>query len=247
MNSHDHSQSADEEQSARPGVTKRTMLTGAEASLLLAVAGARSATDSEAVEPAGAARPMGGNPKFAEEATRLAIESVEKGWGGPFGAVIVKDGEIIGRGQNRVLLTGIPVFHAEVTAIMDASARLTPKALLGSDYHAGTILEMIPRPAGSPDPVPMRAKMLKGCEIYINGAPCPMCMSAIYWARIDRVYFGCSLEDTTKIGFDDAFQYEDFKLPWEQRRSISVVPNFERETCLKSYQAWMKKQDRHPY
>ena len=83
--------------------------------------------------------------KFMEEATRLAIESVEKGWGGPFGAVIVKDGEIIGRGQNRVLLTGCPVFHAEITAIIDASSRLNPKTLLGSDYHAGTMLEMIAR------------------------------------------------------------------------------------------------------
>lgn len=115
---------------------------------------------------------------FMQEATRLAIESVEKGWGGPFDAIIVKDGEVVGRGQNRVLLTGCPVFHAEITAIMDASARLNPKALLGSDYGAGTILEMIPREAGSPDPVPERARMLKGCEIYINGAPCPMCMSA---------------------------------------------------------------------
>src|SRR5215203_445363 len=83
--------------------------------------------------------------KFMAEATRLVVESVEKGWGGPFGAVIVKDGEIIGRGHNRVLLTGCPVFHAEVTAIIDASSRLNPKALLGSDYGAGTILEMIPR------------------------------------------------------------------------------------------------------
>src|SRR5262252_8184783 len=108
---------------------------------------------------------------FMEEATRLAIESVENGWGGPFGAVIVKDGEIVGRGQNRVLLTGCPVFHAEITAIIDASSRLNPKALLGSDYHAGTMLEMIARPPGSPDLVPERARMLKGCEIYINGAP----------------------------------------------------------------------------
>jgi len=115
------------------------------------------------------------NRKFMEEATRLAIESVEKGWGGPFGAVIVKDGEIIGRGQNRVLLTGCPVFHAEITAIIDASSRLNPKPLLGSDYHAGTILEMIARPPGSPDLVPERARMLKGCEIYISTArraPC---------------------------------------------------------------------------
>ena len=73
---------------------------------------------------------------------------------------------------------------------------------------------MIPREAGSPDLVPMRARMLKGCDIYVNGAPCPMCMSAIYWSRIDHVYFGASLKDTSVIGFDDAFQYEDFTKPW---------------------------------
>ena len=184
--------------------------------------------------------------KFMEEATRLAIESVEKGWGGPFGAVIVKDGEIIGRGQNRVLLTGIPVYHAEITAIIDASTRLNPKALLGSEYGAGTILEMIPREPGSPDPVPERAKMLKGCEIYINGAPCPMCMSAIYWSRIDHLYFAASLKDTSAIGFDDAFQYDDFAKPWTERR-IAVTENFERDTGLKAYEAWTNKQDRHPY
>jgi guanine deaminase len=183
---------------------------------------------------------------FMEEATRLAIESVEKGWGGPFGAVIVKDGEIIGRGQNRVLLTGCPVFHAEVTAIIDAAAKLNPKALLGSDYGPGTLLEMIPRPEGSPDKVPERAKMLKGTEIFVNGAPCPMCMSAIYWARIDRLYFGASLEDTSRIGFDDAFQYADFTRPWSQR-SIAVTENFERDIGLKAYAAWENKKDRHPY
>ena len=126
-------------------------------------AGRRSFFARTAVAAAGAAaaavlpaRPAKATPeadksKFLEEATRLAIESVEKGWGGPFGAVIVKDGEIIGRGQNRVLLTGCPVFHAEVTAIIDASNRLNPKALLGSDYGAGTMLEMIPREADSPE------------------------------------------------------------------------------------------------
>lgn len=246
MSKHDECLQADQERAANPGLSRRTVLTGAAAWLLYTVAENRT-TKAWAADQDGGAKPMAGNPKFAEEATRLAIESVEKGWGGPFGAVIVKDGAIIGRGQNRVLLTGCPVYHAEVTAIIDASAKLNPKALLGSDYHAGTILEMIPRPAGSPDLVPARAKMLKGCEIYINGAPCPMCMSAIYWSRIDRVYFGASLEDTSKIGFDDAFQYEDFKIPWEQRKNISVVPNFERESCLKAYQAWTNKKDRHPY
>lgn len=214
--------------------------------LATAVAAGAAGMVSLSARSAKAAPPPPGEKKFMEEATRLAIESVEKGWGGPFGAVIVKDGEIIGRGQNRVLLTGIPVFHAEVTAIMDASARLNPKALLGSDYGAGTILEMIPREAGSPDPVPERARMLKGCSIYINGAPCPMCMSAIYWSRIDHVYFAASLKDTSAIGFDDAFQYEDFAKPWADRR-IKVAENFERETGLKAYEAWMNKKDRHPY
>jgi tRNA(Arg) A34 adenosine deaminase TadA len=177
-----------------------------------------------------------GERRFAEEATRLAIESVEKGWGGPFGAVIVKDGQIVGRGQNRVLITGNPIWHGEIVAITDAVERLS-----------GSTLELIPRPAGSHDPVPERPRMLNGCQIYINGAPCPMCMSAIYWARIDQVFFGNSLEDASRIGFDDAFQYEDFKLPWEERKNIHVTPGFERETCLKSFEAWMKKEGRHPY
>jgi len=134
---------------------------------------------------------------------------------------------------------------AEVTAIMDASAHLNPKALLGSDYGEGTILEMIPREAGSPDPVPQRAKMLKGCEIYINGAPCPMCMSAIYWARLDAVHFASDLEATRAIGFDDAFQYEDFVRPYSERRI--KVEQFRPDLGAEAYQAWMDKADRHPY
>jgi guanine deaminase len=139
-----------------PDAGRREFFAGAAAAV--AAVGV-AATAGIAATPAKAA-PAVDKRIFMQEATRLAIESVEKGWGGPFGAVIVKDGEIIGRGQNRVLLTGCPVFHAEVTAIMDASAHLNPKALLGSDYNAGTILEMIPREAGSPDPVPERARML---------------------------------------------------------------------------------------
>ena len=219
-----------------PDVGRRAFFAGTAAAAATAALPASTAEAAPAVD----------RRQFMAEATRLAIEAVEKGWGGPFGAVIVKDGEIIGRGQNRVLLTGCPVFHAEITAIIDASARLNPKALLGSDYGAGTLLEMIPREPGSPDPVPERARMLKGCEIYINGAPCPMCMSAIYWSRIDHVYFGASLPDTSRIGFDDAFQYEDFAKPWEERR-IAVTPNFEREACLAAYRAWEDKRDRHPY
>jgi guanine deaminase len=129
---------------------RRAFFTRTAAAAAIGVAGT-SATPAKSV-------PAKGQIKFMQEATKLAIESVEKGWGWPFGAVIVKDGEIIGRGQNRVLLTGCPLYHAEVTAIIDASAKLNPKGLLGSDYAAGTMLEMIPREAGSPDLVPERAR-----------------------------------------------------------------------------------------
>jgi guanine deaminase len=105
---------------------------------------------------------------------------------------------------------------------------------------------MIPSAPGAPENVPERAMMLKGCDIYINGAPCRMCMSAIYWARIEHVYFADSLEDTRAIGFDDAFQYEDFAKPWSER-SIAVTANFQRDIGLKSYKAWMDRRGRHYY
>src|ERR1700728_4377624 len=146
---------------------------------------------------------------FMEEACRLAKESVDNGWGGPFGAVITRNGEIVARGQNRVLLTGDPTAHAEVEAIRKAAAVLNPSApSISPDHVNESILKLIPRPAGSPDRVPERAKML----------PRPaMCMSAIYWSRIDGVYFGNDLEETSKIGFDDAFQCEDFAKPYSER------------------------------
>ena len=116
---------------------------------------------------------------------------------------------------------------------------------MGSDYSNG-ILEMIPRPAGSPDVVESRAKMLTGCQIYVNGAPCPMCMSAIYWARINPVYFGASLADATNAGFSDAFQYEDFAKPYE-KRSISITPGLEYESSQVAFQTWNKRPNRHYY
>ena len=107
---------------------------------MAAAAGVAAAAGLHAVPAKGATAattPTADQRKYMEEAARLATKSVEKGWGGPFGAVICEDGEIIGRGQNRVLLTGCPVFHAEVTAIIDASGKLNPKGLLGTDYGAG--------------------------------------------------------------------------------------------------------------
>ena len=148
------------------------------------------------------------------EACRLAKESVDNGWGGPFGAVIVRDGEIVARGQNRVLLTGDITAHAEVETIRKACATLIPEAPSISVEHVNeSLLELVPRPEGSPDQVPQRAKMLMGHEIYISAAPCPMCMSAIYWARLDAVHFANDLAATSRIGFDDEFQYRDFARP----------------------------------
>jgi guanine deaminase len=180
------------------------------------------------------------------EACRLAKESVDNGWGGPFGAVIVKDGEIVARGQNRVLLTGDITAHAEIETIRKACATLIPEApSISPDHVNESILELVPRPEGSPDPVPARARMLMGHEIYISGAPCPMCMSAIYWARFDAVYFANDLEETRRIGFDDAFQYEDFMLPLAERRIH--IEQFRPDLADAAYTAWDTRPNKHPY
>lgn len=184
--------------------------------------------------------------ELIEEAVRLATESVENGWGGPFGAVLARDGEIIARGQNRVLLTGDPTAHAEVETIRKAVLVLNPEApSISEDHHNASTLQFVPRPEGSDDVVPERARMLMGCAIYISGAPCPMCMSAIYWSRISEVYYAKALKDTREIGFDDAFQYDDFQRPLDQRR-ISIQ-QIHPEIGDSAYQAWMNKPDRHPY
>ena len=181
-----------------------------------------------------------------EEACRLAQESVENNWGGPFGAVIARDGEIVARGQNRVLLTGDITAHAEIETIRKAAAVLNPNTPSISPAHVNEYtLELIPRPAGSADIVPQRARMLSGHEIYISGAPCPMCMSAIYWARIDAVFFGNDLDATSRIGFDDAFQYQDFAKPYAERRI--QIAQFRPDLADAPYKAWAQKADQHPY
>jgi guanine deaminase len=180
------------------------------------------------------------------EACRLAKESVANNWGGPFGAVIAQDGEIVARGQNRVLLTGDVTAHAEIETLRKACAVVNPEGpSIAQDHQDESHLELVPKPAGSPDAVPERAKMLMGMEIFISGAPCPMCMSAIYWARLDAVHFASDLDATRAIGFDDAFQYEDFKRPLSERRIL--VEQFRPDLGAEAYKAWTDKADRHPY
>ncbi|ABW10522.1 CMP/dCMP deaminase zinc-binding [Parafrankia sp. EAN1pec] len=180
------------------------------------------------------------------EATRLATQSVENGWGGPFGAVIVKDGEIVARGQNRVLLTGDPTAHAEVESIRKAIQVLNPEGpTIAPEEQDLATLELVPRPEGSPDRVPKRAKMLMGYSIYTAGIPCPMCMSAIYWSRISDVYYANDLAATQRIGFDDAYQYEDFSRPMNER-GIHIEQVCQ-EVGATAYAAWNARPDRHPY
>lgn len=148
------------------------------------------------------------------EAIRLADEGMQAGRGGPFGCVIVRQGAIIGRGNNRVTSTNDPTAHAEVTAIRDACA------------------------AG-------RTFQLADCELYTSCEPCPMCLAAIYWARIPVVYYGNTRADAAAIGFDDDFIYQQVPLPPEKRavRMTSLL----RDAALSSFRAWSNKADKVRY
>ncbi len=119
--------------------------------------------------------------ELMEEACRLAEEAVRNDWGGPFGAVIARDGEIVATGQNRVLLTGDLTAHAEVEAIRKAVQVLTVHApAIAKERRDSSTLQLVPRPTDSTDPLPHSARMLMGMDIYTVGMPCPMCMGAIY-------------------------------------------------------------------
>ena len=121
-----------------------------------------------------------------QRAIELARASMLAGNGGPFGAVIVKDGKIIGEGTNHVVAHHDPTAHGEVMAIRDACQRL------------GTF-------------------SLDGATIYTTGQPCPMCLGAIYWARLSRIYYGFRIEDAAQIGFDDRAFFAEFAQPADQR------------------------------
>jgi guanine deaminase len=151
---------------------------------------------------------------FIKIAIALSEEGMKSDKGGPFGAIVVKDDEIIGRGSNMVTSTNDPTAHAEVTAIRDACKNI-------NDYQ------------------------LTGCTIYTSCEPCPMCLGAIYWARPDRIVFGCTREDAAAIGFDDDFLYKEVALPIEQR-SIPTIQKCRNEG-LKVFQAWEEKEDKVEY
>lgn len=134
--------------------------------------------------------------------------------GGPFGAVIVKDGKIVAEGSNCVTLNNDPTAHAEVTTIRKACTALNTFDL-------------------------------SGCEIYTSCEPCPMCLSAIYWARIERIYYGCNKVDAKNIGFDDSFIYEQIELKPELR-SIPSSQVLHTE-ALEAFRMWTDKEDKIEY
>lgn len=152
--------------------------------------------------------------QFMEEAIALSIKAMRSGRGGPYGAVVVRDGEIIGRGMNEVTSLNDPTAHAEMTAIRQACAHL-------NSWH------------------------LEGCELYASCEPCPMCMGAIYWARIDRVYYGNSREVAAGFGFSSQIFYDELALPREQRQ-ITMVPLMAEE-AIAAFEEWDSKADKEEY
>lgn len=150
--------------------------------------------------------------ELMRKAIELSNENVANG-GGPFGAVIAKDGEIIATGVNRVTASCDPTAHAEVSAIRAAAAKL------------GTF-------------------NLSGYEIYTSCEPCPMCLGAIYWARLDKIY-GNNKTDAKNIGFDDSFIYDELELKPEDRKLPSEV--LLHDEAIKAFEAWMEKEDKIEY
>ncbi len=149
-----------------------------------------------------------------DEAAELARENVLHGRGGPFGAVIVRESKIVGRGTNLVTSTNDPTAHAEVTAIRHACREL-------------------------------KTFTLSGCEIYTSCEPCPMCLAAIYWARLDKIFFANTRHDAARIGFDDNHLYQEMTLELEQR-STPITP-IASPAAVSTFDLWVAKTDKIPY
>lgn len=151
--------------------------------------------------------------ELMRRAIALSEESIRNG-GGPFGAVIARDGEIVAEASNSVTIDNDPTSHAEVNCI-----------------------RMAARKTGSFD--------LSGCEIYTSCEPCPMCLGAIYWAHIDRIYYGNNRKDAARIGFDDDMIYREIALNPEDREKKTVT--LLSEEAIKAFETWEKSTDRKDY
>ena len=156
--------------------------------------------------------------EFMKIAKELSDENLETNVGGPFGACIVKDGKIIGKGSNHVLSNNDPTAHAEVMAIRDACKNI-------NSYD------------------------LSGCELYTSCYPCPMCLSAIIWANIKKVYYGNTKEDAANIGFRDDFIYDFIRKLTDGSNDNNTLDleSMDREETIKSFERFSNKEDKTIY
>jgi tRNA(Arg) A34 adenosine deaminase TadA len=152
--------------------------------------------------------------KFMRQAIGLSLSKMRANHGGPFGAVVVRNGKIVGRGWNRVTSTNDPTAHAEVSAIRDACSKL-------------------------------KTFQLADCELYTSCEPCPMCLAAIYWARLKTVYYANTRRDAAKINFDDDLIYREVAAPISRRKI--PMKNLLREEALKVFAEWKIKSDKIAY
>lgn len=149
-----------------------------------------------------------------KRAIELSRIHMQNGKGGPFGAVVVKDGKIVGEGWNQVTSAQDPTAHAEVSAIRDACKNL-------------------------------KAFDLAGAEIYTSCEPCPMCLGAIYWARLSRIYYGNTRKDAAAIDFDDDFLYQEIPKDLKDRRI--PMAQCDHSEALEVFKEWQQKTDKISY
>ncbi len=156
--------------------------------------------------------------EFMEVAIDLSDDNFDKNYGGPFGACIVKDGKIIGKGINRVIKDNDPTAHAEIIAIRNACKNI-------------------------------KSYDLSGCEIYTSCYPCPMCLSAIIWSNIKKVYYGNTKEDAADIGFRDDYIYDFInKLnDGEENKRILDLKSLNREDALQVFEQYKEDKDKITY
>jgi guanine deaminase len=160
------------------------------------------------------AEPAEHDARFVREAIRLSRERMRQGRGGPFGAVVARDGVIVARGWNAVTSSLDPTAHAEVVAIRRACRKLGSFSLAG-------------------------------CVLYASCEPCPMCLAAAYWARVDRLVFAATREDAARAGFDDELIYREVPLPPEARSL--PTDRLLRSEASAVFEEWLAKPDRVAY
>ncbi|WP_217426451.1 nucleoside deaminase [Candidatus Methylobacter favarea] len=152
--------------------------------------------------------------RFLQQAIDLALENVKTGQGGPYGAIIVKDNQVIAASVNKVTSIMDPTAHAEIMAVRLACRKL-------NDFQ------------------------LCNCILYTSCEPCPMCLGAIYWARLEKVYFACNRYDAAAAGFDDKLIYEEICVH-PSDRSIPMV-HLNLPSAPQPFEAWAEISNKTPY